>query len=422
MKKINIDLLLTNASQVVTIVPSMAQNAPRRGVEMSELNIIENAAVAVKKGMIVWTGSSAEAKRNFSAKKNYDCKGRIVTPGLVDPHTHLIFPATREEEFELRIKGATYLEIAAKGGGIKATVRKLRAAGRNGLKTRAMGHLKAMLMHGTTSIDAKSGYGLDMDNEIKSLRIINELAKEQPVEIAVTFLGAHDVPEEYAGRKEEYVKFLIDKAIPAIAKKRLAEFCDIFCEKGVFEIEDSRRILTAAKQAGFKLKLHAEEFAQIGGAELAAELGAVSADHLMAISDAGIEAMRTASTIAVLLPGTTFFLGLKNYAPARKMIEAGLPVALATDFNPGTSMTESMQIIMTIACTQMKMTPAEALTAATLNAAFAIGRGDKTGSITLGKQADMVVWDIPNYRHIPYHYGVNLVKDVFKKGKPCILK
>lgn len=419
MKKIKVDLLLTNALQAVTIMPSMAQNAPRCGAEMSELDIIENGAVAVKKGIIVWTGSSAEAKRNLSAKKSYDCKGRIVTPGLVDPHTHLIFPATREEEFELRIKGATYQEIAAKGGGIRATVRKLRAAGRNELKARAMGHLKTMLMHGTTSIDAKSGYGLDMDNEVKSLRIINELAKEQPVEIAVTFLGAHDVPEEYAGRKEEYVNFLIDKVIPEIAKKRLAEFCDIFCEKGVFEIEDSRKILTAAKQAGFKLKLHAEEFAQIGGAELAAELGAVSADHLMAISDAGIEAMKKAGTIAVLLPGTTFSLGLKNYAPARKMIETGMPVALATDFNPGTSMTESMQIIMTIACTQMRMTPAEALTAATLNAAFAIGRGDKTGSLTPGKQADMVVWDVPNYRHIPYHYGVNLVKDVFKKGKLC---
>lgn len=417
MKKTKVDLLLTNALQVVTIMPSLAQNAPRRGVEMSELNIIENGAVAAKKGMIVWAGSSAEAKRIFSAKKNYDCKGRIITPGLVDPHTHLIFPATRENEFELRIKGASYQEIAAKGGGIRATVRKLRAAGKSELKARALGHLKTMLAYGTTSIDAKSGYGLDLDNEIKSLKIINELAKEQPVEIAATFFGAHDVPEEYAGRKEEYIGFLIEKVIPAIAKKRLAEFCDIFCEKGVFEIEDSRRILTAAKQAGFKLKLHAEEFAQIGGAELAAELGAVSADHLMAISDAGIEAMKKAGTIAVLLPGTTFFLGLKNYAPARKMIEAGLPVALATDFNPGTSMTESMQIIMTIACTQLRMTPAEALTAATLNAAFAIGRGDAAGSITPGKQADMVVWDVPDYRHIPYHYGVNLVQDVFKNGR-----
>jgi imidazolonepropionase len=274
-----------------------------------------------------------------------------------------------------------------------------------------------MLSYGTTTVEAKSGYGLSSEDEIRTLVIIKQLNENHPIDLVPTFLGAHEVPDEYRDNREEYIRILTEEMIPRVAEGNLAEFCDVFCEEEVFNIEESRRILSTARAYGLKLKLHADELSSFGGAELAAELGATSADHLVAISDAGIESMKEAGVIPVLLPGTTFSLGYKEYAPARKMIEAGLPVALATDCNPGSSMTENMQIILSLASTQMRMTAAEGFCAATINSAHATGRGEVAGSLEPGKLADLVIWDTDNYKEIPYHYGVNLVKTVIKRGR-----
>ena len=424
MKK-QVDLIISDITELVT----MHSKAPRqrRGPDaMNSLGIIHHGAVAVHKDRIVSVGSTDDILKSYSSRKIIEAEGKTVTPGLIDAHTHPVFMGDRSDEFELKIMGATYQQIAAAGGGIKSTVRKVRQATKEELKTNAVKYLARFIRCGTTTIEAKSGYGLTTDDEIKMLEAIKELNSgafgainsERP-EMVSTFLGAHEIPDEYKDNKAGYVDLIIREMIPLVAKRKLAEFCDVFCEKNVFEIEDSRRVLKAAKEHGLGIKLHADEFAPLGGAELAVELGAVSADHLMAISDNGIKMMAAQKnkTIAVLLPGTTFMLGLKSYAPARRMIDAGLAVALATDFNPGTSFTESLPMIMTIACVKMKMTPAEALTAVTINAACAINRENSIGSLEPGKQADMVIWDSPSYKHIPYHFGVNLVDKVIKRGK-----
>ena len=400
---------------------------------MNSLGIIHLGAVAVSKGRIISAGSTDDILKSYSARKIIQAEGKTVTPGLIDCHTHPVFMGDRSDEFELKLMGATYQQIAAGGGGIKSTVRKVRNATKAELKANALRYLARFIRCGTTTIEAKSGYGLTTADEIKMLVAIKELnsvergayspAKsginsERP-EMVPTFLGAHEIPDEYKDNKAGYVDLIIHEMIPLVAKRKLAEFCDVFCEKNVFEIEESRQILNAAKKHGLGIKIHADEFAPLGGAELAVELGAVSADHLMAISDNAIKLMAAKGnkTMAVLLPGTTFMLGLKSYAPARRMIDAGLAVALATDFNPGTSFTESLPVIMTIACVKMKMTPAEALTAVTVNAACALNRQDLIGSLEPGKQADMVIWDCPSYKHIPYHFGVNLAGKVIKMGK-----
>jgi imidazolonepropionase len=387
---------------------------------MHELEIIADGAVAVDKDKIIDVGRSKTIAAKYQAAKTIDAGGKTVTPGLIDAHTHPVFAGDRSNEFEMRLKGATYQEISAAGGGIKSTVKAVRKASEKELVHISLPRLESFISCGTTTIDAKSGYGLTLDDELKMLRVIRDLGKIQPLELIPTFLGAHEIPPEYQGRKNEYVKLITEQMIPAVINDKLAEFCDIFCEKGVFEIEESRYILDFARKHGLKIKLHADEFAPLGGAELAAELGAISADHLMAVSDKGIRAMKEKGVIAVLLPGTTFTLGLKNYAPARKIIDNGNPMALATDFNPGTCFCESLPAIMNIACTQMKMTPAEALTATTINAAWAIGRGESLGSMERGKQADLVIWNIPSYKHIPYHFGVNLAMAVIKRGKRVI--
>ncbi|MFA5794172.1 MAG: imidazolonepropionase [Candidatus Brocadiia bacterium] len=418
MKKV--DLIITDVAELVTVRGYSDKPCSGAG-QMNNLGIITNGAIAIHKGIIIEVGFSKDVAKRYRASKTIKATDNVVTPGLIDPHTHPVFAGDRALEFEMRIKGATYQEISAAGGGIRSTVRNTRAATKAELKLNARRYLNNFISHGTTTIEAKSGYGLNLSDEIKILEVINDLNKGKDLPAMVpTFLGAHDIPPEYKDDKAGYVKYLKEKMIPEVSRRHLAEFCDIFCEKGVFEINETRDILMTAHRYGFKLKLHADEFAPLGGAELAAELGAVSADHLMAISDNGIKAMKDKGVIGVILPGTTFALGLKNYAPARKMVDAGLPIALATDFNPGTSMTESMPMIMTIACTLMKLTPAEVLVAATINAAYAIEKQKKVGSLEEGKDADIVIWNAPSYRHIPYHWGVNLAKVVIKKGKMVV--
>jgi imidazolonepropionase len=442
MKK-QVDLIVAEITELVTM--SSAVSGPRTGADkMNSLGIFHNGAVAVHKDRVVAAGFTDDILKSYSARKIIRASGRTVTPGLIDCHTHPVFMGDRSDEFELKLMGATYQQIAASGGGIRSTVRKVRNATKAELKANALKYLERFIRCGTTTIEAKSGYGLTTVDEIKMLEVIKELnsvgqknssstlyaPRSTLPELVPTFLGAHEIPDEYKDNKAGYVDLVIHEMIPLVARRKLAEFCDVFCEKNVFEIEDSRRILNAAKKHGLDVKLHADEFAPLGGAELAVELGAVSADHLMAISDNAIKMMAAKSphqyigvrdkgnrTVAVLLPGTTFGLGLRSYAPARKMIDAGLAVALATDFNPGTSFTESLPMIMTIACVKMKMTPAEALTAVTINAAVAINRQNIIGSLEPGKQADMVIWDCPSYKHIPYHFGVNLVDKVIKRGK-----
>ena len=407
------DLLILHAELATLRGPG-----PRRGPDQGDVGLIQDGAVAIVKGKIAAVGTTSAILHDYKAKKadTIDAAGRLVTPGLVDSHTHLVFAGSREDEFERRIKGASYMEIAQAGGGILSTVDHVRAASRAELVRLARPRLRAMLAHGTTTVEVKSGYGLSTADEIKSLEAVRELAKLEPVDLVPTFMGAHEVPRDYATRRQEYVDLVIKEMIPAVAQKRLARFCDVFCEVGVFSIDQSRAILEAGKKAGLAPKIHAEEFKAIGGAELAADIGAASADHLMAVSDRGIRALKRGPTVAVLLPGTTYFLGNGGYAPARKFIEEGVPVALGSDFNPGSCMNFNLQAIVSIACTQMKLTPAEALTAVTINAAHASGVGDYVGSLEAGKKADLVVWSAPNVKFWAYHFGVNQAETVIKNG------
>jgi imidazolonepropionase len=402
------DLAITGA-----VIATMGRApGPRTGAAMRELGLVHGDVVA-KDGRIVAVGKGAA--KAFRVKRTIDAGGRLVTPGLIDPHTHAVFAGTREDEFELRNSGVTYAEIAAKGGGICKSMSQVRAASLKQIKDRTRPALRRMLEHGTTTVEVKSGYGLSVKDELKLLQAAKDLAREGPIDIVSTFLGAHEVPPEYRQDRAAYVRLLCDVMIPEVAKKKLAQWCDVFCEKGVFEVDDSRKILEAAKRAGLGVRLHAEEFATLGGAKLAAELGAASADHLMAIDEAGIDAMRQSGTVAVLLPGTTFFLGLARYAPARRLIDAGVPVALATDYNPGSCYTESLQVIGTIAATQLKMTAAEILAAVTVNAAHALRLTDR-GRVVEGLRADLVLWDARDPRELPYHFGVNQARAVWRAG------
>ena len=413
-----VNLIVKNAEQLLTL--RSMQEGPRTKDAMEDLRIIEDGAVAVSGNKIVGVGKTKDIldEVEISHKtKVIDAKDKVVLPGFVDCHTHPVFANTREDEFEMRIKGKTYQEIAAAGGGIKSSVKDLRSKSKEELIQLALPRLNRMLSYGTTTIEAKSGYGLSLDDEIKMLEVIKELNKIHPIDLIPTFLGAHEIPEEYKNNRKEYIKLITEKMIPEVAKRKLAVFCDIFCEKGVFDIEESREVLKAAKDHGFGLKLHADQLSALGGSKLAAELGAISADHLEFIDDDGIEKMKESGVIGVLLPGACFGLGITEYPPARKMIERGLPVALATDFNPGSSMTESMPMILSLACLMMRMTPAEAIVASTINSAYAVDKGNEMGSIEEGKKADLVIWNVQNYKEIPYHFGVNLVDQVIKDGK-----
>jgi imidazolonepropionase len=388
---------------------------------MRELGLVEGGAVVARDGAVVASGPEADVLLQAPDDAVVvDAGGGVVTPGLVDPHTHAVFAATREGEFAMRVEGKSYEEIAEAGGGIRSSVRTLRGADYDILLDGGRRTLDRMLEHGTTTVEVKSGYGLSLDAELKMLRVTSELSDTHVMDIVPTFLGAHEFPDEWRDDRDGYVDLLVDEMIPAVAAEKLAQFCDVFCEEGVFTVEQSRRVLTAAREHGMEPKLHADELHPFGAAELAAELGATSADHLVCASDEGIAALAEAGVVAVLLPGTTLSLGHLDFAPARKMINAGVPVALATDCNPGSSMTESMQIILALASMVLRMTPEEALVAATVNSACALGACEVLGSLTPGRQCDLVVWEVDDYRAIPYHYGVNLVESVVKRGKVVV--
>ncbi|RJR33799.1 MAG: imidazolonepropionase, partial [Desulfobacteraceae bacterium] len=373
------DLVVKGAGQLLTMVPGGSGVTPEE-----KLGLIQGGSLAVRGGAIVWAGPDRELDGNVvlsAGGLELDGRGKVVTPGFIDSHTHPIFAGSRAREFELRIQGATYQQIAQAGGGIKSTVENTRAASKEELRDLGLGRLDEMLSLGTTTVEAKSGYGLSVADEIKMLEVIRELDRVHPMEVVSTFLGAHEIPPEYAGRKRDYVRLVIEEMIPEVASKKLASFCDVFCEEGVFSLEESRRILEKGAEYGLLPKLHADELTPLGGAELAAELGAVSADHLLYASDKGMEMMARKGVVATLLPGTAFFLFMGRYAPAKVMKEKGVTIALATDFNPGSCMTQSLPLITTIACTQMRMTPAECILGITMNAARAIGREESLGSL-----------------------------------------
>lgn len=412
-------LLIKNIGQLVT----MAGPVPRVGQEMRELGLLSDAGVAVSGNEILATGKSDRIEGKAPLAEGctvLDARGGVVTPGLVDPHTHPVFSMTREAEFEMRTEGKTYVEIAEAGGGIRASVRDLRETSTAILKEKSTARLDRFIRHGVTTIEAKSGYGLSVESEIKQLEIIRDLNETHPLELIPTFLGAHEVPDEYRDNREEYIGIIINEMLPQVTSARLARFSDIFCEKGVFEIDESRRIQQAALDAGLRLKFHADELGPSDAAELAAAMGACSADHLVYVSDAGIKAMAESGTAAVLLPGTTFSLRGNQYAPARKFIDSGVVVALSTDCNPGSSCTESLALIITLACLEMRLTAAEALSATTVNAAHAIDMSDRLGQLVKGAQADIVIWDMQDYRELPYHYGTNLARTVVKNGKVVV--
>jgi imidazolonepropionase len=417
MERLALDTLILNASELLTLAG--ASSAPKTGNQLAELGIIEDGGLAIKGSQIAAVGKTGEIKKLVKPGTHpriIDASGKTVLPGFVDPHAHLAFAGSREHEFVQKIQGATYMEILERGGGINVTVTATRKASRGALAQLGRARLTRMLQYGTTTVEAKSGYGLDVENEVKSLEAIHDMGLLHPVEVVPTFLGAHVVPEKYRGCPDVYVDLVIKEMIPKVAKAKLAEFCDVFCEKGIFDIDQSRRILLAGKQQGLIPKIHADEMASFGGAELAAEVGAISADHLLKVSPKGIHALAKANVVAILLPATPFVLMEKIYAPARQLIDAGVPVALATDFNPN-CMTESMQLILTLACLMMRMTPAEAIAAATINAAHGIKRGHLIGSLEPSKQADILIMDVPNHQHLPYHFGVNLVDKVIKAGR-----
>jgi imidazolonepropionase len=351
------------------------------------------------------------------AKEEFDASGRVVMPGFVDPHTHLVFAGSRADEFEMRLKGATYLEIMAAGGGIMSTVGATRQASMEELLAQSRRRLDRMLAYGTTTAEAKTGYGLNTAQELKILGAIKTLNETHPVDLVATFLGAHAVPEEYKGRSEEYTDMVVKEMLPQAAKEGVC-FCDVFCEEGAFSLEQSRRILEKAKELGLGLKIHADEFKTLGGAALAAELGATSADHLICTPEEELRLLAEAGTVAALLPGTPFGLGEERYAPARRMIELGLPVALGTDLNPGTCWCESMQFVIALAARKMGMTSTEAIAASTLNAAYALAKGAEVGSLEVGKKADILILETSDYRDLAYRFGGNLVDRVFKGDQP----
>ena len=383
---------------------------------MNKINIIENAYIAVKNGKILAIGVGDEFGNLCGEDtKIHDAEGLLVTPGLIDSHTHLIHGGSRENEFSMKLNGVPYIEILNNGGGILSTVKATKEASEEALYKKAKKSLDRMLEFGVTTVEEKSGYGLELNTEIKQLEVARALDKNHPVDLVHTFLGAHAVPEEYKENHKAFIDILVDVMMPKIKDMGLAEFCDVFCEKGVFTIEESEYILQKAKEIGYKLKIHADEIESLGGAELAAKLGCVSADHLMAASDEGIKMMAENNVVANILPATSFNLN-KNYADCRKMIDMGAIVSLSSDYNPGSCPSENLQLVMQLGCLHLKMTPNEVLTAVTINAAYAIDRADKIGSIEVGKNADFVVFDARNVEYLMYHFGINHTKKVYKNG------
>ena len=404
-----------NCSQLVTLAGA---RRPRTGGDLRQLAIIEDGAMLVHGGYI----EAAGRRREIEALINGDCEvvdagRRVVMPGFVDAHTHPVFAGIRANEFEQRASGATYREIAARGGGIRSTVRTTRNASQSDLVKAGKRYADWFLRTGTTTIEAKSGYGLTLEDELKILRAIKQLNEETPLRYVPTFLGAHDIPSEYKSRRQTYVSLVVNEMLPRVAQEQLAEYCDVFCEQDVFTVDESWEILSAARCHGLGLRLHADQLSLSGGAKLAAELNAATADHLEHTDATGIQALKTAKVQPVLLPGSVYALGSHDYPAAREMIEAGLAVVLATDFNPGSSPTPSMPMILSLACTQMKMTPAEAITAATINAAYSLARGDEIGSLEKGKRADFVIHELSDYRELAYFFGIEHPWRVYASGK-----
>ncbi|HEX9616212.1 MAG TPA: imidazolonepropionase [Anaerolineales bacterium] len=412
-------MLIHSASQLLTLA-----GGPQRGPDLGRLGTIESGAVLIQDGVIAAVGDSAELLAAYPDEPALDASGRVVMPGFVDPHTHLIWAGDRAAEFEMRLQGKTYLEILAAGGGILSTVRATRAASLDTLLSETRPRLWTMLAHGTTTAEAKTGYGLETDAELRMLEALRILAGEGPLDLAITFLGAHAIPPEYKGDPEGYTGHMVTSMLPAVrawwrgqGDPQPLPFVDVFCETGAFNLDQSRRILEAARDLGFPLKIHADEFDNLGGAALAAELNAVSADHLVATSPEDIRALAESETFAVALPCTPFGLAEGHYTPARAILEAGGLLALATDLNPGTAWCESMQFAIALACRYMGLAPAQAIAAATINSAAALRLADRVGSLEPGKQADLLVLNVPDYRHLGYRFGVNLVETVVKKGR-----
>ncbi len=404
-------LFIQNIGQLVTVDPA-------RMTADNPLGMIENGAIRFENGTIAWVGSAIEINRvDYPNSQWMDAHGRVLLPGLIDSHTHTIFAGDRANEFEMRLQGKSYLEIAQAGGGILKTVQATRQATPEELSALTLQRLKRMLALGVTTVEVKSGYGLDFESELKCLRVLQALRAQAPVSLVPTYMGAHDIPPEYQGRTDAYVDQVCEVQIPVVAEQKLADFCDVFCEKGYFDVAQSRRILETARQHGLKLKLHAEEFCDLGGAKLAGELQATSADHLLHVSDDGIAALKAGGTVATLLPGTAFYLRIKEYAPALKLIAAGVPVALATDFNPGSCVIDNLQLIMALACLQMNMPPVEVIKAVTIHAAQALDLQHDRGSLTVGKRADAVLFDIHSYNELLYRVGSNLLTDVYVAGQ-----
>ncbi|WP_238555749.1 imidazolonepropionase [Paenibacillus alvei] len=399
---------------------------PKCGEEMGRVRQIQDAAVAIDQGRIVMVGQKDEVMAALTAeeamiKETLDVGGRIMTPGLVDPHTHLVHGGSREHELAMKRSGVPYLDILAQGGGILSTVKSTRQWSEQELYDKAHRSLDEMLLQGVTTIEAKSGYGLSLDAELKQLRVARRLQENHSVDVVSTFMGAHAIPAEYKGRTNDFVDIIIRDMLPTVASEGLAEFCDIFCEEGVFDVEQSRRVLLEGKRYGLIPKIHADEIVALGGSELAQEVGAISAEHLVMTTDQGLSSLAAGNVIPVLLPGTTFNLGLDQHARARDMIDKfRLPVALSTDYNPGSCPTESIQLIIMLASLNLKMQPEEILTACTLNAAAAIGRAADIGSIEVGKRADLTIFDAPNLAYLPYHFGINHTFGVIKNGTQVV--
>jgi imidazolonepropionase len=421
MSRPRADLIVENAAEVLTMERSGLEG-PRRGDDLREIGRIENGAVAVRGERIAWVGPAADLAAAVEADARtvrLDARGGVVAPGFVDSHTHLVFAGSRHDEFEQRLLGRTYLQIAAAGGGIRSSVRHLREASEDELARIARARLDLLLLHGTTTVECKSGYGLATEHELKQIRALARATEGHPVETVSTFLGAHEFPPEFADDREGYVDLLVGEMIPAVAATGLCEFCDVFCERGVYTPEQAARVLRAGSDHGLRPRLHADEFAPSGAAELAAEIGALSADHLSAVSDAGVQALARSRTIGTLLPGTTFSCRIPP-ADARRLIRAGVAVAVATDLNPGSSAVESMGVVIGLACLHLGMLPAEAFVAATINAAWALDRADRIGSIAPGKQADLLILAVPDHRVVPYRFGTNHVHTVVKRGRVVV--
>ena len=403
-----------NAEELLTLADGGLK--PRTGRQMRELGIVRDGALAIREGRIVAVGKTRDVMKTFRAENIISAKGKVVLPGFVDPHTHLVFAGSREDEFQMRVEGASYMEILSSGGGILKTVRETRRARVEKLVDLGLERLDTMLAHGTTTLEAKSGHGLSTADELKILEATRRLNQLHCMDVVSTFMGANAVPPEYSGNSEEYVGLIIGEMIPKVVEKGLAEFCDVFCERGTFSLEQTKRILVRGKNHGLKPKIHADEMSMLGGAEIAADVGAVSAEHLLFSSVEGIKAMVEKGVIAVLLPAAAFSLMMGRYADARLMIDCGVPVALGTGFSAD-CWVENQQLVVAMACHFMRMTPAEAITAATVNAAFAVNRAGEVGSLEVGKRADVIILNVPNHKFLGYRFGVNLVDKVIKNGR-----